>query len=205
MSLFNHAFNIITKPKTEWEAIKTEQATVGSIFTNYVAVLALIPVIATFVSLSLIGIGVWGFTFKYPIGYGIVQAVAGYIIQLLSVYITALVFNALAKSFGSTPDMIGALKLVAFSMTPYWICGIFGIYYALSWLAFVGGIYGLVLLYMGLTPMMGTPADKKVGYFVVSIIVLIVVMVVVGLIINLVASLIMPNPLLQQLNLNLKF
>jgi hypothetical protein len=39
---------------------------------------------------------------------------------------------------------------------------------------FVGGLYGLYLMYLGLPQMMKTPQDKVIGYLVVSIIALIV-------------------------------
>jgi uncharacterized membrane protein len=67
------------------------------------------------------------------------------------------------------------VQLVAYSLTPVWVAGILNIFPAIGWLAGLLGLYGLFLLYKGLTPLMKTPEDKKVGYLIVSIIILIVV------------------------------
>ena len=56
MNLVDRAKNILITPKTEWEVIKNEQTTTSDLFTKYVLILALIPVIATFIGQSLIGI-----------------------------------------------------------------------------------------------------------------------------------------------------
>ncbi|MCL4278945.1 MAG: hypothetical protein KJZ60_04570, partial [Ignavibacteriaceae bacterium] len=53
--------------------------------------------------------------------------------------------------------------------------GILGILPAIGWLAFLLGLYGLFLLYMGLSPIMKTPEDKKAVYLIVIIIVLIAI------------------------------
>ncbi|HRS54739.1 MAG TPA: Yip1 family protein [Bacteroidales bacterium] len=188
MSLLNHAVGIITKPKVEWEAIKNEPMTIAQVFTGYVAILALIPAIASFIGLSLVGVSIPGlisYTIKYPIVDGIINAVVSYIMAFVGVYVAAFIINALASNFESTPNMENAVKLVAFSYTPVWIVGIFSIYPVLGVLSILG-LYGLYLLYLGLEPMMNTPATKKMAYLIVSIVVLIVVFLVVGLVVNLV-------------------
>lgn len=188
MSLLNHAINIITKPKPEWELIKNEPMTITQVFTGYVAILALIPAIASFIGLSLVGIPVPGFftyTIKYPIVSGIINAVASYIMAFVGVYVAAYIINALASNFESTPNMENAVKLVAFSYTPAWIVGIFSIYPPLGVLGILG-LYSIYLLYLGLEPMMNTPQSKKTVYLIVSIVILIVVYLVIGLVVTLV-------------------
>jgi membrane associated rhomboid family serine protease len=46
----------------------------------------------------------------------------------------------------------------------------------------IAGLYGLYLLYLGLPKLKKTPADKQMGYFVVSLVVLIVIYFVINLI-----------------------
>jgi len=90
----------------------------------------------------------------------------------------------LAPRFGSQQDMGRAVQLVAYSYTPAWVAGILSIVPALGILAFVGGIYGLYLMYLGLPPMMKTPQDKAIGYLVVSIIAVIVTYWIITLILT---------------------
>jgi hypothetical protein len=54
------------------------------------------------------------------------------------------------------------------------VAGILSIVPVLGVLTFVGGIYGLYLMYLGLPHMMKTPQDKAIGYLVVSILAVIV-------------------------------
>jgi hypothetical protein len=202
MSLLNHTMNIITKPKQEWEVIKSEQTTVGSLFSGYICILALIPALASFIGMSIIGFSVLGFSFKIPIMWGAISAVASYILGLIGVYVAALVINALAKSFESTPDMLGALKLVAFSYTPMWLCGIFSLYSPISFLGILG-LYGLYVMYLGLTPMMNTSPAKRVVYLVVSIIILIVIMFIISLIVGAITTAAVSNSMMNMMKFDI--
>lgn len=186
-SLVDRVKNILVTPKTEWPRIDAEPATVASIFTGYVMILAAIGPIATLIGQQVIGIGLGGYTWKPSISYSIGWAVLMYIFTLVSVYIQMLIVNALAPSFGGTQDQVKALKVVAYAGTAGWVAGIFGIIPLLGWLALIGAIYGLYLLYLGLPVLMRVPQDKTVVYIVVLIVVNMVLYFVIGL---LVASLV---------------
>ena len=179
MSLIERAKNIMLSPKTEWEAVANEEANVQQILVSYVLPLALIPAVATLIGWGVIGI--WGFTsFSYGIAVAIVQLLNAFI----AVFVTSFVIDALAPSFGSQKNFGKALQLVAYSMTPVWIAGILNIIPTIGWLGSLIGIYGLVLLFFGIAPMMKTPEDKKVGYFIVSLIILLVVYFVIAAILT---------------------
>ena len=179
MSLIDRAKNIMLSPKTEWEAVANEEANVQQILVSYVLPLALIPTVAVIIGWGVIG--VWGFTsFNYGIAVGLVQLLNAFIAVLL----TAFVIDALAPSFGSQKNYGKALQLVAYSMTPVWVAGILNIIPSIGWLGSLIGLYGLFLLYLGITPMMKTPEDKRVGYLIVSIIILLVVYFIVAAILT---------------------
>ena len=179
MSLIDRAKNIMLSPKTEWEAVANEEPNVQQILVSYVLPLALIPTVAIIIGWGVIG--VWGFTsFNYGIAVGLVQLLNAFIAVLL----TAFVIDALAPSFGSQKNYGKALQLVAYSMTPVWIAGILNVIPSIGWLGSLIGLYGLFLLYLGITPMMKTPEDKRVGYLIVSIIILLVVYFIVAAILT---------------------
>jgi len=180
MSLIDRAKNIIISPKTEWDAVAAEEPNVQQIIISYVVPLALISALASFIGYGLIGVPVLGAS----VTWGIVQALIIICTAVLAVFISAFVVDALAPSFGSQKNMGRAVQLIAYSMTPSWIGGIFNIYPPLGILGALFGFYGLYLLYLGFTPLMQTPEDKKVGYIIVSIVVLIVVYVVLGIILS---------------------
>jgi hypothetical protein len=155
--LIERAKNICVSPQTEWPKIAEEPATIGGIFTGYVMILAAIGAIATILG-SLFG-GRMGLTF------GIGAALIGYAIGLVVIFIASLIVNALAPTFDGTKNPVNAMKVVAYSMTPGWLAGVFNI------IPFVGGVivliaslYGIYLFYLGLSPNMKNPHEKSVGY-----------------------------------------
>jgi len=172
---------ILMTPKTEWPVIAAETTTVADIYKNYVIILAAIPAIALFISMSIVG---YGF-FRMPIGTGLTFAVVSYVMALIGVYIIALVIDALAPTFGSTKDQMQALKTAAYSMTAYWVASVFTIVPGLGFLiVLVGGLYGLYLLYLGLPVTMKTPADKAVPYTAVTVVCSVVIMIVLNFVVG---------------------
>ena len=175
MNLVDRVKNILITPKTEWEVIKNEQSSTADLFTKFAMILAIIPVLATFIGQSVIGISLGPFgSYKIPITNGLIYAVIYYILSLAGVYLVAFIIDALAPSFGSTKNMDASLKVAVYSYTAAWIAGIFG---AIPVLAILGiaGLYSLYLMYLGLKIVKDTPPDKLVGYLVVVIILAIVV------------------------------
>jgi len=187
MNLVERAKNILMTPKTEWEVIKNESSTVADLFTKYAMILALIPVIATFIGQSLIGVDL-GFlgSYKIPVSNGLIYAVVYYILSLAGIYVVALIIDALAPSFGSSKNMTASLKVAVYSYTAAWIAGIFSIIPVLGILGILG-LYSLYLMYLGLKIVKDTPQDKLAGYLIVVIIIAVVVYFVIGMIVAAVA------------------
>jgi len=170
-SLVNRVKDILMSPKTEWGVIDAEPATVSSIFTGYVMILAAIGPIAGLIGQQLMGLPYIG---KPPMMYSISMAVLSYVLSLVAVYVFAMIIDALAPSFGGTKDSLKALKVAAYSWTAAWVAGIFGIIPMLGILAIVG-LYSLYLLYLGLPKLMRVADDKAMGYTIVVIVVQIVI------------------------------
>ncbi|MBV9930927.1 MAG: YIP1 family protein [Alphaproteobacteria bacterium] len=179
-SLVDRAKNIILRPKEEWAVIDTEPATVGSIYRNYVCILAAIPAVAMAIGLLVFGVSLFLITWRPPIGYVVSQAVLTYVMALVQVFVLALIIEALAPSFGGQKDRVKALKVAAYSYTPAWIAGILYLVPALGLLVLIAGIYGFYLLYLGLPLLMKSAPDKTVVYLIAIIVAAIVVGIVLG-------------------------
>ena len=187
MNLVERAKNILVTPKTEWEVIKNEQTSTADLFTKYAMILALIPVIASFIGQSLVWISLGSFgSYKVPVANGLIYAVVYYVLSLAGIYLIAFIIDALAPSFGSTKNMDASLKVAVYSYTAAWIAGIFGIIPILGILGILG-LYSLYLMYLGLKIVKDTPQDKLVGYLVVVIIIAIIVYFVIGMIVTAIA------------------
>lgn len=124
-SLIDRAKNILLEPRREWPVVAAESDSAASLYTRYILILAVIPVVAGFIKMSLIGTGIpfTGATFRVGIGAGLATMVVQYGLSLLAVFLLSLIVNALAPSFGGRKDPVQALKTVAYAYTAAWVAG----------------------------------------------------------------------------------
>jgi hypothetical protein len=98
------------------------------------------------------------------------------------------VIDKLAPTFDSKPNVVQALKLVAYSSTAGWVAGVLNIIPVLGIIAALAGLYGIYLFYLGLPVLMKTPEAKVIPYMVVAAIVVIVLSILVGVIVGMVVG-----------------
>jgi hypothetical protein len=183
MNLIERVKNILISPKTEWQKIAAEPQPMGTVITTYVLPLVLIGAVATFIGYGFIGIN-YGFLKIAGVDWGLRMACVQLISALLGVVITAYVVDALAPSFGSEKNIDKSTQLVAYGYTPAFVGAIFNIFPAIAIIGSLLSLYGIYVMYLGFTPMKKTPEDKRVTYFIVTIIILIVLYFVLGLILG---------------------
>ena len=174
--------NILMKPTQEWPVIAAEPKDIAGLYSKYIVLLAAIPPVCTMIGKVVFGITIpfYG-TYRVGIGNAITFAVMQYVLTLVGVYVSAFVVAKLAPTFQSEPDVAQALKLLAYSWTPAWVAGVLTLIPLLSPIAALVSLYGIYLMYLGVGPVMKTPADKAIVYLVVSAVVLIIVYFVIGL------------------------
>ena len=180
MNIIERAKNIILRPAQTWAEIKDEQMSIGEVYLSYAIILAAIPAIGQFIGNAFIGYSVMGLHFRMGIVSALGYSIVSYVLSLVGIYISALIANALAPSFGSEQNLTNAVKAVAFSMTPSWIAGVLYIIPPLSILAILAGLYGIYLFYLGLPLLMNTPKDKALIYVIIVIVLTIVVYFLIG-------------------------
>lgn len=179
--LITRVKSILLTPKTEWPVIAAEPATMMGIYTGYILVLAAVPAVCQFLKLAVFGYSM-PFLGTMHVGttFALEAAIRIYLGSIIGAFVMALIVNALAPSFGGQKNSVQALKVVAYSYTASWIAGIAVLLPALGVLImFVGLIYGIYLLYLGLPPTMKCPPEKAAGYTAVTLICAIILGVVV--------------------------
>jgi hypothetical protein len=177
--------NILTKPKEEWRVIDGESTSVAALYSGYIMILAAIPVVASFIKMSLIGTSVLFTTVRVGIVGGLIGAIVGYVLSLAGVYLAAFVVQKMAPTFQSQGDLPQALKLVAYSYTAAWVAGVFNILPIIGILGVLaGGIYSIYLFYLGLPVLMKTPQDKVVAYMIVAAVIIFVIYIVIGMVVG---------------------
>ncbi|PIP53674.1 MAG: hypothetical protein COX07_09440 [Bacteroidetes bacterium CG23_combo_of_CG06-09_8_20_14_all_32_9] len=110
--------------------------------------------------------------FFFSITYAIVTSIVALIIPFAGIFISAYIINALAPSFGSTPNIDNAFKLVIYSYTASFLASIVSGLLPILFFVSIAGLYSFYIFWIGFTPMMKTPEDKKVGYAIVSILIM---------------------------------
>jgi Yip1 domain len=166
--------NILVSPAKEWEVIKGETKTKNEVVLNYALPLIILAAITAFIGHAFLR------RYHLPIGSSLLYAVYFIVAQLLSIYLTAFIMNVLAPSFGSKKNFDSAIKLVVYSYTASLVASIIAnlsLFGVLGWIG-IFGLYSIYLFWTGMGPMMETPADKKLGYLIVTALVLIAIWVV---------------------------
>jgi hypothetical protein len=168
MNLVDRAKNLIVTPKTEWAVIEPEATQPAELITGYLLPLAAVSAIAGLIGSSIIGIGG---IYRPPLMASLGWALFSIVIAVISCFVLSFIINALAPTFGGTQSTTQALKVAVYSYTPAWVAGVFQIIPFLGVLiAFLGALYAIYVLYLGLPRLMKSPPDKAVGYTLVVVI-----------------------------------
>lgn len=182
MPLMDRAKSILLEPNATWKTIDAEFTKPGDLWRGYILPLAALGPVCTAIGMSLFGMRVplVGATFRVPITTAVTQAVVGYVLALVGVFVITQIINVVAPSFGGQKNDVQALKAAAYSSTATWVAGVFNLIPALAIVGLLVSLYSLYLLYAGLPVVMKTPKDKALGYTVVVIIAVIVVALIVA-------------------------
>ncbi len=181
MNLIERVKAILLKPDAEWPVIERESGDPTYLFKNYVAILALIPAVAGFISASIVGVDTPAGTVRLSIFAGLFSAIVGYVLTFAIVYVAALIVDALAPTFGGQKNFGSALKLAVYSYTPAWLASVFLVVPLLKFLVILG-LYGVYLLYLGLPVLMRAPKEKAFLYAVAIFACSFVVALILGMI-----------------------
>lgn len=167
MNIAERAKRLCLSPEAEWAVIAGESATLPQLITGYALPLAAFSAIGSFVGSLMLYVGV---------AVAVRIAVVGMVMSLVIVAILATVINAVAPTFGAAKNPSSAAKVAAYAPTPAWVAGFFQLVPVVGGLiTFIGAVYSLYLLYLGLARVMKSPPDKVVAYTVVVVLIAIVV------------------------------
>ena len=151
--LVERARRMLANPRDEWIRIACEPATVQSLYTNWVMILAAIGPVALLLAM-------------HPLQV----AVAQYVRSLITTFVLALVVDALAPSFGGTKDFTASLKLTAYSYTAAWVAGAFNLLGTLGDIVILlATLYTLYAFLVGAPVLHRSSPDKAVPFTLVVV------------------------------------
>ena len=180
-SAFSGAIELVKNPTGFMNANREGDIPLKTLMINYVAVLAVVPLVATLI----------GDTLFYGIhlaGYAIAAAVLTYILDIVAVFVVGFVIWKLAPNFGTSTTQARATRIAAYAFTPVFLLAIFDIIPIISAITILGLLYGLYILYLGFPILLNTPKDKVMSYLIVTLIATLVVFFVIGAIIGAITS-----------------
>ena len=158
---------IVSDPLGTWPKVKAEPGDVKQIYLQWVVVTALLPVICTFVGLSVLG--------SVPILDGLKTFLWQLILSMGGMYVFSLIVVKLAPSFGGSATIEDAMKWLVTAMMPGAVVSILTII-PLSFLSFIVFLlmlgafcYGLYILWLGVPIMLGIPDDRRVPFFISTV------------------------------------
>ena len=182
MDIVARAKAITLNPAATWPVIDVEQHDPKSLFIPYMLILAAIPAVASFIGMSVVGMGGFGFNFRLPIGSGLAMMVITYLMSLVMTFGMGWLISALAPTFGGQSNLVQGLKVAVFGGTPMMLAGVFNIIPALSIIGLLAALYSLYVMYLGLPQLMKNPKEKTVFYMVVVVIASIIAGVVLSMV-----------------------
>ena len=189
MDIVERAKAITLNPAATWPVIEAEKHDAKSLFVPYLLILAAIPAICSFIGLSVVGVGGFGFNFRVPFASGLAMMITTYILSVIMTFGMGWLASALAPTFGGKSDLVQGLKLAVFGGTPMMLAGIFNILPALSIVGLLVALYSLYIIYLGLPVLMKNPKEKTIVYMVV----LILASIIAGVVLSMVTSAFTPS------------
>ena len=161
---------ILIDPAAAWRGFEKDIGDPAYLLSRYVAVLALIPALSSFVGATLIGVvAPSGTILRTDLIGGLFGAIFSYAASCAIVVLLGLIIDLLAPRFGGRRNFEDAFKLAVYSFTPLWLAGIFLLMPGLHFLLLTG-VYGIYLFWLGAPRLAKVPEQQAANFTLVIVI-----------------------------------
>ena len=161
---------ILIDPAAAWRGFEKDIGDPAYLLSRYVAVLALIPALSSFVGATLIGVvAPSGTILRTGLIGGLFGAIFSYAASCAIVVLLGLIIDLLAPRFGGRRNFEDAFKLAVYSFTPLWLAGIFLLLPGLRFLLLTG-VYGIYLFWLGAPRLAKVPEQQAANFTLVIVI-----------------------------------
>ena len=161
---------ILIDPAAAWRGFEKDIGDPAYLLGRYVAVLALIPALSSFVGATLIGVvAPSGTILRTDLIGGLFGAIFSYAASCAIVVLLGLIIDLLAPRFGGRRNFEDAFKLAVYSFTPLWLAGMFLLLPGLRFLLLTG-VYGIYLFWLGAPRLAKVPEQQAANFTLVIVI-----------------------------------
>jgi hypothetical protein len=159
---------MLIDPGAAWASIDKEAGDPAYLLSRYVAVLALIPALSSFIGATLIGASAGGAIVRANLVDGLFGAIFNYAASCAMVLLLGFIINLLAPAFGGRSDFERAFRLAVYSFTPLWLAGIFLLLPGLRFLLLTG-CYAIYLFWLGTPRLTKVPEQQATAFAAVMV------------------------------------
>lgn len=162
-NLFSRCTGIIASPKMEWNKINEEE---GSAFQ--LAVYFLFPLLILTAIAAMIGSYFQMSRNTFAREIVLVAGLRSFLSILISIIISVLAINSMIRTFGGTPNINQAAKLVVYSFVPgILVAIIFGMF---PWFYILGlfFLYSFYIFFQGTPVMLDIPPERQSNFSTLS-------------------------------------
>ncbi|MEJ5273664.1 MAG: Yip1 family protein [Spirochaetota bacterium] len=176
--LFERVKNILFNPLESWQKIKEEQEDIKTFLTSYVLILSAIIPLAQF-----FGFVIFGRIFGIRINFfkGLLDLIISYFVQITGIILASFVMSQLSVTLNYKKDFMAHFKLICYSLTPYWILGIFYLIPPIWLVSLIGALYSIYLIFLGADKIIEISREKTFIYIIILVIILFIIYFVINL------------------------
>jgi hypothetical protein len=162
-TLLNRIFNILIHPKDEWLAIKDEPPTHRNIF-KYAAILAAVPPVAAIAGRMLFDRNIPDSALSSSISSLMLTNMIWYGMYVVNVVVTGMIIAAILTLADSRWNGLIGFTIAAYAFTPLSLAGCFAVVPYLGWTIYPAILYGIYLIYLGITLLADIPKQKAIWF-----------------------------------------
>jgi len=178
-NIYSRCIGIIASPKEEWIKIKSEDASFFQLITNF-----LLPLLILTAGASVIG------SYFQMVGSGfafdilVIAGLLSFFSILISVLLSILAVNSMIRTFGGTPNLMQASKLVVYSFVPGILVVIISV--LIPWLYILGlfFLYSFVIFFQGTPVLLNISRQRQSNFSILSSAMILIIYLVISFILS---------------------
>lgn len=176
--------SILFRPRQTFSVLAEDEAlSIAKMCRFYVARIAALPVMSGFIGSQLYERELFGTSYKVPVTDAVQSAIYSYAFSFIAVSLLAWLISILAPRFGGKNSFRKAFILSSIAFTPLWLTGVFRVLPDFGIFTLLG-LYGVLLLYIGIPIMMDSEKTKSLPYSIVAVLSNVLSLLLIGLLVN---------------------
>jgi hypothetical protein len=181
MKALGRIVRLVLSPEQEWQQIAGEDTSISVLIRHYLLPLSLLAPVATFVGMQLFN-AEWSAEqgYRVPASQIFEAAATTFLASILSVFVLAAIFVALAPFYRSTRDYRVALKVATFGAVPLLLAGAALFLPVLAIVGVVALVHSLFLYWLGAKHVLQVTRAEQAEFVGIALVLLAVASTIAG-------------------------